>query len=126
MFKPYNPNPLYSRVGDCTVRALSAALGLTWQQAYAALALEGYMSGDMPSSNHVWGNVLKNRGFKRFTIPDTCPDCYTVADFAADHPRGLYVLATSGHVVCVRDGDWLDSWDSGAEVPIYYWQRLEA
>lgn len=56
-------------------------------------------------------------------MPDNCPDCYTVADFASEHPRGLYVLAIGGHVVTVRDGEWMDSWDSGNEVPAYYWSK---
>lgn len=28
-----------------------------------------------------------------------------------------------GRVLAVVNGDWLDSWDSGAECPIYYWYK---
>lgn len=77
----------------------------------------------MPSANHVWGAYLRRHGFRRYALPDVCPDCYTVADFCRDHPSGVYVLALSGHVVCVEDGDYYDTWDSGAEVPAYYWQK---
>ena len=45
------------------------------------------------------------------------------ADFAAEHPDGTYILALATHVVCVRDGDWLDTWDSGDETPLYYWEK---
>ena len=58
-------------------------------------------------------------------MPDTCPNCYTVARFAKEHPSGIYILALSGHVVCIKDGDWLDSWDSGNEIVLYYWERTE-
>ena len=51
--------------------------------------------------------------------------CYTVADFAREYPRGVYVLGCSGHVLAVIDGKWWDSWDSGAECPIYYWYKEE-
>ena len=51
-------------------------------------------------------------------------DC-TVSDFAEDHPKGTYILALSGHVVCVKDGDYIDTWDSGNEIPLYYWQQEE-
>ena len=125
MYKAFNPNPCNNRVGDCTVRAISAATGRTWQETYVALCLEGYCLGDMPSANHVWGAYLRRMGFKRRVLPDECPDCYTVADFGRDHPRGTYVLAISGHVVCMIDGDWLDSWDSSDQVPVYYWTREE-
>ena len=78
---------------------------------------------DLPSSNTVWGAYLREKGFKRSLIPDGYPDYYTVSDFARDHPSGEYLLATNGHVVAVVDGQYCDSWDSGAEIPIYYWRK---
>lgn len=123
MWKYYNPNPAGKNVGDCTVRALSKALGQSWGQTYTALILQGYMMSDLPSANSVWGAYLRCCGFKRCIMPEDCPDCYTVADFARDHPEGIYILALSGHVVCVVDGDWHDTWDSGREIPIYFWTR---
>ena len=80
---------------------------------------------DNLEKNHVWGSYLKRLGFKRFFIPDRCPDCYTVSDFAADHPYGRYLLRidglSDGHVVAVIDGDWYDSWDSGDEIVDYFY-----
>jgi hypothetical protein len=119
----FNPNPLGKSVGDCTVRALSKALGQTWEQIHAGLCLQGFCLCDMPSANHVWGAYLREHGFARHILPDTCPDCYTVAEFAAEHPYGTYILALSGHVVCVQDGDWYDTWDSGGGVPLYFWSK---
>jgi len=119
----YNPNPAGKSVGDCVVRAISKALGLDWETVYTGVALQGFVMGDMPSANHVWGAYLHSKGFSRHILPDTCPDCFTVAEFAAEHPRGTYILALSGHVVCVQDGDWYDSWNSGGETPLYYWER---
>ena len=77
----------------------------------------------MPSANYVWGSYLRRCGWKRYTLPNSCPDCYTVAQFAKDHSDGTYILAMATHVVCVQNGDWLDTWDSGDEVPLYYWQK---
>lgn len=121
--KRYNNNPSGKRVGDCTVRAISKALGQTWEQTYVGLTLQGFLMGDMPSADHVWGAYLRKHGFSRRILPDTCPDCYTVEDFAADHPRGVYLLAIPEHVVCVEDGDYYDTWDSGGKVPVYFWER---
>lgn len=121
----YNPNPTGKQVGDCAVRAIAKASGQTWEEAYSALALQGYWMGDLPNANSVWGAYLRGKGFRREAIPNTCPDCYTVAEFAAEHPRGLYVLALSNHVVCVIDGDWYDAWDSGNEAPLFYWERMK-
>ena len=120
----YNPNPAGRSVGDCAVRALAKALGQTWEETYAGLVLEGFIRGDLPNADSVWGPYLREHGFTRHLLPDTCPDCYTVADFAADHPRGTFILSMPGrHVLCVQDGQWHDSWDSGREVPAYYWPK---
>lgn len=78
---------------------------------------------DMPSSNSVWGSYLKENGFKRYIIPNECPNCYTIKDFCSDYPIGLYILATGSHVVTVIDGDYYDSWDSGKEIPIYFFKK---
>ena len=98
MWIKFSPNPNGGSVGDCAVRAVAAATGQSWEQAYIGLALTGFVEAD-------------------------CTTCYTVADFAREYPNGVYVLGCSGHVLAVVNGDWLDSWDSGAECPIYYWYK---
>ena len=125
MWREYNPNPTGRRVGDCSVRAVSAALGIDWESAYCLLANAGYQMGDMPSSDSVWGAVLRMHGFKRRAVPDTCPDCYTAEAFAADHPEGVYVLGFGGHVATVVGGDLFDSWDSSQLIPQFYWYKEE-
>ena len=121
----YNPNPKANLVGDCVIRALSLALNQDWDTCYLNVASAGFRSKDMPSSNAVWGNYLKHHGFKRYIIPNDCPDCYTIEDFCNDTPYGLYVLATGTHVVTCIKGDWYDTWDSGKEIPIYYFKKEE-
>lgn len=122
MYINFNPNPKGNRVGDCTVRACCKATGADWEIVFAGLSAIGFELCDMPSANFVWGAYLRRHGFKRYLIHDT-PDIYTVAEFAADNPQGIFVLAIQGHVVCVVDGDWYDSWDSANEVPLYYWRK---
>ncbi len=122
LYKPYNPNPARNRVGDCTVRAICKATDQEWNRVFTALSAYGFVSKDMPSANHVWGRYLRSLGFKRYLIEN---EDVTVADFAREHPEGIYILAIEGHVVCVRDGCYWDSWDSGEEIPIYYWTRGE-
>lgn len=119
----FNNNPTGRRVGDCAVRAVSVALGIDWETAFAMLCVNGMAMGDVISSDSVWGSVLRQHGFYRASIPDSCPDCYTAEDFARDHPNGVYVLGFGGHVATVRDGRIFDSWDSSKEIPQYYWYR---
>ena len=121
MWVEYNPNPVGRAVGDCAVRAVAKALDVDWETAYLMIVTNGLSMGDMPSSNSVWGVVLMQDGFYRRALPDTCPDCYTIKDFCKDYPEGVFVVGTGNHVVTVIDGDYYDSWDSGNEIPQYYW-----
>ena len=123
-YKYFNPNPNGARVGDCVIRAICAVTGEDWDTVYTGLAFQGYVLKDMPSSNYVWSEFLKSKGFKRKVIPNTCPACYTVNDFADYHSRGSYILATGTHCVAVVDGVILDSWDSRDEVPIFYFTEV--
>lgn len=121
----FNNNPVGRRVGDCAVRAVSRALDTDWENAYLSLVMNGYAMGDMPSSDSVWGATLRQHGFYRMSIPDSCPNCYTAKDFCADHPEGTYVLGFGGHVATVVDGNLYDSWDSSLEIPQFVWFRKE-
>lgn len=121
----YNPNPRKNRVGDCTIRAICKATNQEWESVFAALTAYGFMMCDMPSANNVWGRYLKKCGFCRYLVDDHGKDFYTVEDFCHDNPKGTYILAIDGHVVCVQDGYYFDSWDSGKEEPIYYWTKGE-
>lgn len=123
MFKYFNPNPRGALLGDCAVRALAIAIGLTWDETYSILTEYGYRFKNLPNADEVWSAVLKDFGFKRKSIPDTCPNCYTIREFCFDHPKGTFVVGTGSHVVAVIDGDIYDTWDSGDEVPIVYWRK---
>ena len=123
MFKFFNPNPEGRSVGDCVIRAITKATDKSWDQVYIELCLQGFIFCDLPSANSVWGAYLRRQGFIKYLIPDYCPECYTVEDFAKDYNKGTFILGTGEHVVTVVDGDYYDSWDSGREVPIYYFKR---
>lgn len=125
VFEEYNPNPVGRHVGDCAVRAIAKALDIDWETAFILITINAYQMGDMPSSDSVWGAVLRENGFYKKIIPNYCPDCYTVEDFCKDHPNGIFVLGFGGHVATVVDGKLYDSWDSSKEIPIYYWYRKE-
>lgn len=118
-----NENPAGLKIGDCVVRAISTALNQPWERTYIDLCIEGFMFSNLLNANEVWASYLAYKGFKRHSLPDTCPICYTVADFAAEHPEGVYVVATGSHAVCVKDGNVLDNWDSSGEVAAYYFAK---
>lgn len=116
MYVKYNPNPQRNSVGDCVIRAICRVTGDDWYHIYAQLAIEGFLMCDMPSANAVWGSFLKRKGFRKIMIPDDI----TVEEFCQEHSHGSYILGTGSHALAVIDGDYYDSWESGDEMPIYY------
>lgn len=124
MFIHYNPNPTGKDTQtDCVVRALSKVLNKSWTEVYWDLCKLGYEQGVWGDRMPVWSKYLRQHGFRRYTIPNFCPDCYTIDEFSKEFNKGVYVLATDVHVVAVVDGDIYDAWDSRKEVPAYYFVK---
>ena len=109
MYVFFNNNPLGRKaVGDCSVRAVSKALGISWDEAHDLLADMSKKMGTIMNDNDVISAVLRMHGFYKENLPWTCRDCYTIRDFARDNPIGTYVVGTGSHVVCVKDGNYFD------------------
>ena len=123
MWKEYNPNPVNVKTDDCAVRALTKAIDTDWETAYARLAMSGFAMGLMPNDVATFAATMRKNDFYRAAIPNTCPDCYTVADFAEDNPEGTFVLASGTHVVTIVDGDIYDMFDSSSMIPLTVWYR---
>lgn len=123
-FQYFQNNPSGKMTGDCVVRAVSLATGENWQKTYIALALQGFLMNEMMNADSVWGSYLRNNGFVRHAIPDSCPDCFTISDFAIENPKGTYVLGTGTHAVTIIDGTIMDAWDSSSEEPIFYYEKV--
>ena len=123
MYIPYNPNPANRKTDDCVIRAVAKVLDIPWEKAYISLAVKGLETYDLPNANNVWGSLLRDNGFVREIIPNTCPDCYTVEDFCTDNPTGTYVLGTGTHAVACIDGNYYDTWQSGQQVPVYVYRK---
>ena len=119
----FNPNPVAAREEDCALRAVSAALGISWEEAFDLIAHNAKQMGAMMHRDAAWGSVLRQHGFYRSVIPNSCPDCYTAEDFCLDNPDGVFVLGFGTHTAAVIDGYLMDTWDSSDEVPIYVWYR---
>lgn len=124
MYVYFNPNPQKKITkGDCTVRAVSKAMHVSWDTAYIDLVMQGYLLKDMPSSNEVMNSYLRSKHFSQHAIPDLCPDCYSFEDFAKDHPNGTFIVGTGTHVAAIESGIIYDAWDSSDCVPLYYYQK---
>ena len=93
-----NPNPDKRSTTDCAVRALALALTIPWDDAYLMLVSKGLKIHDMPDRHPVVHAVLKDLGYKREAVPNTCPECYSIEDFCRDHPKGVFFVGFGGYV----------------------------
>lgn len=122
MFIQYNVNPCDNRGIDCTVRAIATLLGKDWHRIYVELCVIGYNVCNMPSSKQVVNKYLEELGYRRFVTSEQTGG-YTIKDFANEHRYGHFLLATDSHVVPVIDGNYIDTWDSGNEIALFYWEE---
>ena len=110
----YNPNPKKKNVGDCSLRAYCAAFGWTWEEAFEKASEIAKDEAIMMDTHKTCEKVMEGEGyvldeeFKKSKRKDL-----TVNEFALTHPYGTYLLNTHGHLLCVKDGEYWDSWDSG-------------
>ena len=117
-----NPNPLGKQTSDCVVRAIAIATNKSWRRVYRDLCELGAIECELPNTNYLWGLYLDEKGFEQFLLPESCPRCVTVRAFCEKFPEKTYVIGTGTHAVAVIDGDYYDSWDSGNEIPSYFWR----
>lgn len=119
-----NPNPLNKEVPDCVIRAISIALNQPWVQTFDELCAVARAEFNMPSADVVWGKYLYLKGFEPFLMPMSCPRCITIEEFTKYYPYGIYIIGTGSHAVCVIDGNYYDSWESGQEVVSFFWRII--
>ena len=124
-YRYYNPSPVGNITRDCVIRAVSAALDISWDEAFDLVADRAKQMGQTMDENAVYGSILRQVGFYRAVPPNTCPDCLTAREFCLDHPEGIYVLGFTGHVAAVIDGQVWDSFDSSDMIVNYYWGLQE-
>lgn len=126
----YQPNKkdLKDEYGDCQIRALSKALGVSWVEAFnltIPICREVQCYTIFDGSCNIGKDNLKKLGFEYHGISNkkgaTRP---TVDSFAKDHPTGAYICKVAHHVVAVVDGKYYDTWDSGWRSMYGYYEKI--
>ena len=121
-FRFYNENPksLVS-AGDCVVRAIAKATGISWDEVYQNLCLVGLRVKDMPSSKRVYRRYLNNIS-KMEKQPWNGNRKYTLTEFAEEFNRGTYVVSIANHLTVIIDGFIYDTWDCSQYTVGNYWE----
>ena len=120
MWKKANPNPCRTEEPDCVVRAIAIVTRKKWDRVHYELCEMSRRYCTMPSVNWLWGMYLEMNGFEKFIVDAPV----TVREFSLSVRFGDCVACTGTHAVAIRNGNYLDAWDSGDEiVSFYYWRR---
>lgn len=109
MFKYYNANPLGRQVNDCTVRAISLAIGKSWDYTYRMLSEYAQNQCIMPDDVTYIDEFLSYNFNKVYANKRT--DKMTVQDFVETHPYGTFLITMSGHITCCINGCIYDTFN---------------
>lgn len=105
-YRYYNANPLNNNITDCFIRSLSCATGKSWDYTYNKIS-------DMAQWN---GTTMDNRDFIIEYLDrnyERMPKFYGTIEEASDYYcNNIILVTTKGHIVCVKRGLILDTWDS--------------
>ncbi len=125
----YQPNKLdvKDEYGDCTIRALSKALDITWIEAFDLMipyCRKYHIPNIFFTSKKIEVEVMKDLGFEYFGISNKKGTKRpTVKEFASTHKKGTYILNVANHEVACVNGKYYDTWDSGFKSLYGYYER---
>lgn len=96
MYRYMNMNPKGNDIEDCTIRAISLAEGISWNEAYKNLSNSARKLGLMMSSVEAIENYLDKR-YKRVNT-----HYKTVGKFINAHPFGTYLITMPRTYYCFK------------------------
>ena len=86
MYKYMNLNPNGNNIEDCTIRAISVAEGISWDEAYDKLSKSARKLRLMMSSVAAIEKYL-DMHYDRVRLREE-----TVGEFIDNHPKGIYLI----------------------------------
>ena len=112
IFKFLNLNSKNRITCDCVVRAISRAIGWSWQGTLKELTKFSCWTGYFITDVKCYRRFLVQNGFiehRQLRHDDNTK--YTLAEFIESHPKGTYLVNMSNHLTVVVDGVNYDVWD---------------
>lgn len=127
-FHRYNANSQDKNVGDCVKRALSYAYGMDYNEVGRILnRIKNEVGSIAYNVYNTYSRFLKARG--AVPLAKSEYEGMTEDEFCAKHPSGVYILLTGtaksghqSHMVCIFNGDIVDSWNSSDYVVYEGWK----
>lgn len=116
MYRYRNMNPNENNIEDCTIRAISVAEGIGWDEAYIKLSESARKMRLMMSSVEAIEEYLDSQ------YDRTCYRDRTVGDFIENHPTGTYLITMRGHITVLKDGINYDTFDCRDRIMWCAWE----
>lgn len=115
-YRYYNANPLNNNITDCFIRSLSCATGKSWDETYERISDMAQWAG-MTMDNRDFILEYLDRHYERL------PRFYgTIGEASKKYKNNTILVTTPGHIVCCKQGNVLDSWDSSNKQVEYIWK----
>lgn len=109
--------------GDCSIRAVSGALGITWHNALDKLVEKAHKLTDAPTSTECVGALLIDNGFKWHPIDVSDGGKRPKVHEFSKSRNTTCVLRVSSHLVFCSNGTYKDIWDCGEKCLYGYWEK---
>lgn len=114
-FKYYNDNPLKKDSQDCTIRAISTAIGKSWDYVYDLLSNEAQELGTMQDDREFIIDFL-DYNFERVPTYGL-----TVGEVSKEYSDYIVLITMRGHITCSKYGKIYDTFDPSERIAEYCW-----
>ena len=121
-FKSGNPKNWY--INDSSVRAISKALDVSWEDAYNLLSNAGRKIYNVPTSKQALNEILIENGYEFVTLgkPQRGSSRPSVSNFIENYKSDIIVMNLADYFVTAINGDIYDVSDKCLKSSVYsYW-----
>lgn len=115
MYRYYNANVLNKHEEDCVIRAISCAIGKSWDYVYDMLSDEAQKEGTMMDNRNFVINYLDKK-YKRLPIFDE-----NVGEISYKYRDRILLITMSGHITCSKYGIIYDTFDCRDRKAEFVW-----
>lgn len=105
MYKFRNKNPMGQFENDCTIRAISTAEGITWDEAYDKLTELAQTNRTMPDDRNFIRNYLDAYYHRVPYLPEL------VGEVSGLYNDSILLITMNGHITCSMYGVIEDTFD---------------
>lgn len=112
-FHFHNANPRNKNRNDCVARAISVALGQSWEFTVREMTEKAIKLGGVFNEDVVIDSYLKEKGWFKCKEPRNAENKkITVEEFLKNHKDGIYIIKAGSHhlTLSIRGKIW-DTWD---------------